>query len=194
MNKLLMAFIMVTIMAAPTIAKSENIQKAIVAGGCFWCVESDFEKLGGVVSAVSGYTGGSLKNPSYHSVSGGGSGHYEAVEISFDQDKISYGEIIDYFLRHIDPLDDGGQFCDRGEQYKTAVFYLYDAQKKAAELSKQKAENELGSKIATMIVPAGEFYRAEEYHQDYYLKNATQYKFYRWNCGRDKKINQIWKK
>lgn len=179
-------------------------EKAIVAGGCFWCVEADFEKVPGVKSVVSGFTGGSLNNPTYDDVTQGGTGHFEAVEIRFDPAKISYDEVMRLFLRSIDPLDAGGQFCDRGDSYRTAIFVSNKAQKASAEIAVAEAEAQLGRSIATPILSAGEFWPADEYHQDYYKssdivltragpkqkKNA--YKFYRDSCGRDARVKAVW--
>lgn len=177
-------------------------EKAIVAGGCFWCVESDFEKVAGVKSVVSGYTGGPKANPTYQDHEG----HYEAVEITFDNSKISYAELIAKFLRSVDVTDAGGQFCDRGPAYRTAIFTTSAAQKAAATSAVAEAEAVLGQKIVTPVVGAKTFWKAEEYHQDYYKssdivltragpkqkKNA--YKFYRSACGRDARIKQLWGK
>jgi peptide-methionine (S)-S-oxide reductase len=179
-------------------------EKAIVAGGCFWCVESDFESVPGVRGVVSGYTGGTLENPTYKQVSAGKSGHYEAVEITFDPSKITYTQIIHLFFRSVNPTDPGGQFCDRGDSYRTAIFYLNEAQKTAAEAEKADAKAALGKKIVTPILPAVRFYPAEGYHQDYYKgtkivltrfgprKQSTAYGLYRQACGRDKRVLELW--
>ncbi|MGB3279346.1 MAG: peptide-methionine (S)-S-oxide reductase MsrA [Pseudorhodobacter sp.] len=181
-------------------------EKAIVAGGCFWCVESDFESVPGVKSVVSGYTGGKTANPTYKQVGKGGTGHYEAVEIRFDNSKISYAQILDLFFRSVDPTDAGGQFCDRGDSYRTAVFPLNAAQTSVAKAAKAAAAKALGRKIVTPIVAAGRFYKAEAYHQDYYKGSnivitrrgpktqASAYAFYRKACGRDAKVKQLWGK
>lgn len=179
-------------------------EKLIVAGGCFWCVESDFESVDGVKSAVSGYTGGSLANPTYKDVSKKGSGHYEAVEIRFDDKKVSRDQLLHMFFRSVDPTDAGGQFCDRGEPYRTAIFYKNNAQKAAAEAAKAQAEADLGRSIVTSILPAKEFYKAEKAHQDYYKgskivltrfgpkKQSEAYKRYRKACGRDARVQELW--
>lgn len=179
-------------------------EKAIVAGGCFWCVEADFEKVPGVIGAVSGYTGGSEQNPTYKQVSGGRTGHYEAVEITFDNARISYDDILHLFLRSVDPTDAGGQFCDRGKSYRTAIFPLNAAQEEAARRAIAKAGADLGAKIATPVLGAGRFWPAEDYHQDYYKSGdivitragpkskANAYKFYREACGRDQRVRQLW--
>ena len=171
-------------------------QTAIFAGGCFWCTESDFEKLDGVISAASGYIGGQLKNPTYKQVSAGGSGHTEAVEVVFDDQTVSYAELVEYFWKTIDPTDAGGQFCDRGQQYRSEIFYQTEGQRSIAEASKKAlaASGLLASAIATKITAASTFYPAEEYHQDYYLKNSIRYNYYRWGCGRDKRLEELWGK
>ena len=171
-------------------------QTAIFAGGCFWCTESDFEKLDGVISAASGYIGGQLKNPTYKQVSAGGSGHTEAVEVVFDDQAVSYAELVEYFWKTIDPTDAGGQFCDRGQQYRSEIFYQTEGQRSIAEASKKAlaASGLLASAIATKITAASTFYPAEEYHQDYYLKNSIRYNYYRWGCGRDKRLAELWGK
>ena len=175
-----------------------------VAGGCFWCVESDFESVQGVGDVVSGFTGGSVANPTYKQVTRGGTGHYEAVQINFDDAKISTDQILHMFFRSVDVTDAGGQFCDRGESYRTAVFFADDAQRAAAEKAKAAAEAELGQKIVTPILPAGPFYAADAYHQDYYKQSKKiltrfglvskhdAYKRYRKACGRDARVQQLW--
>ena len=175
---------------------SAEEQTAVFAGGCFWCTESDFEKLDGVISAASGYIGGQLKNPTYKQVSGGGSGHTEAVEVVFDDQVVSYAELVEYFWKTIDPTDAGGQFCDRGQQYRSEIFYQTESQRSIAEASKKAlaASGLLASAIATKITAASTFYPAEEYHQDYYLKNSIRYNYYRWGCGRDKRLEELWGK
>lgn len=172
-------------------SKQETI---ILAGGCFWCLESDFDKLTGVLSTISGYIGGHLGNPTYKQVSYGGTGHYEAVKIVFDPEKVSHATLLDYFWRHIDPLDDKGQFCDKGDQYRAAVFVSDENQEKEAITSKKRAEEALGKDIVTQILPAATFYDAEDYHQDYHNKNPVRYKLYRFNCGRDKRVRTVWDK
>ena len=167
--------------------------KAIFAGGCFWCMESDFEKVPGVVSVVSGYTGGHVANPTYDQVSASMTGHREAVEVTYDPGKVTYGQLVDVFWHNIDPLDDTGQFCDRGEQYTAAIFWSGEEQRRIAELSlrnvKQRFRND---RVTTKVLPASAFYRAEGYHQDYYKKNPIRYRFYRANCGRDRRLKKVW--
>lgn len=166
--------------------------RATFAGGCFWCMEPPYDKLGGVFSTTSGYIGGQKKNPTYEEVSAGGTGHAEAVEIVYDPKKVSYEKLLEVFWHNVDPLVKDRQFCDRGNQYRTAIFYHDETQKRLAEASKKVKEKELGKPIVTEIVPAGQFYPAEEYHQDYYVKNPLRYKFYRANCGRDARLEQLW--
>ena len=165
---------------------------ATFAGGCFWCLEPPFDKLAGVKSTTSGYTGGRVKHPTYAQVSAGGTGHAEAVRVVYDPARISYTKLLDVFWHNIDPLTAGAQFCDKGDQYRSAVFYHDPAQRKAAEATKQALAKRFGRPIATEIVPSAPFYAAEDYHQDYYLKNPTKYKFYRWNCGRDQRLEMLW--
>jgi len=174
----------------------ENYETAIFAGGCFWCMESPFEKLDGVVDAISGYTGGSLENPTYEQVSSGSTEHIEAVKVVYDPKVISYEELLDVFWRQIDPTDAEGQFVDRGYQYTSAIFYNIEEERKLAEKS-LKALDESGrydQKIVTPIREAKAFYKAEEYHQDYYIKSEVKYKFYRSRSGRDEFLNKIWDK
>ncbi len=175
-------------------AEPENLKTATFAGGCFWCVESDFEKVDGVVEAVSGYTGGQESDPTYKEVSAGGTDHAEAVQVRYDPVKITYKELLDVFWRQVDPTDAGGQFVDRGSQYRTAIFYHDEEQKRIAEESKAALEKSgrFSKPIVTEIVPLGEFYTAEEYHQDYYDKNPLRYKFYRMGSGRDQFLNRTW--
>ena len=176
--------------------KYEDLSKATFAGGCFWCVESDFEKYDGVVEAISGYAGGQTQNPSYKEVSSGGTGHAEVVQIIYDPQKITYSELLDIFWRHVDPTDPNGQFVDRGSQYRPAIFYHDEEQKRLAEDSKRKLESSgrFDKSIETEIVPIADFYKAEDYHQDYYKKNPLRYKFYRLNSGRDQFLKKAWAK
>jgi peptide-methionine (S)-S-oxide reductase len=175
-------------------AAEEKLNAAIFAGGCFWCVESDFDHVPGVVRTISGYTGGTLKNPTYRAVTAGRSGHYEAVEITFDPKKVSYAKLVEIFWRSVDPTDDGGQFCDRGMSYKTAIFAQSAEQKQQAQASKRnlKKTGPLKQPIVTPILDAKTFYPAEGYHQNYYKTNPVRYKFYRFRCGRDQRIKNLW--
>lgn len=172
--------------------ENARFETAILAGGCFWCMETPFEKLNGVVSVISGYTDGHTKDPTYGNYAQGG--HVEAVEITYDTSKINYKELLDVFWRQIDPTDPGGQFVDRGPQYRSAIFYLNDEQKAVAEKSKKElAESGRFDKpIVTEIKRASAFYPAEEYHQDYYKKNTLKYKFYRYRSGRDQFLDRVW--
>ncbi len=174
--------------------EQSHLKKATFAGGCFWCMEPPFDKLDGVVSTVSGYTGGRTEHPSYEQVSAGGTGHAEAVEIQFDPAKITYARLLDVFWRNIDPTTLNRQFCDIGDQYRTAIFYHDDEQKRLAEESKRALEqpDRLGTKIVTQIVSASAFYPAEDYHQDYSTKNPLRYKYYRFSCGRDQRLEELW--
>lgn len=167
---------------------------AIFAGGCFWCMEPSFDKLDGVISTVSGYTGGQVKNPTYEQVSAGGTGHAEAVRIEYDPGKVTYERLLRLFWRNIDPTTPDRQFCDHGYQYRSAIFYLDEKQKQAAEASRLALEKEkkFPGAIVTEVTAAGPFYPAEEYHQDYYIKNPLRYKYYRFNCGRDKRLKELW--
>jgi peptide-methionine (S)-S-oxide reductase len=169
-----------------------GLQTAIFAGGCFWCMVHPFEVIDGVISTISGYTGGSVANPTYEQVSAGGTGHRESVEVLFDPKKASYETLLDVYWRNIDPFDDKGQFCDKGNQYRSAIFVANDEQKLTAEASKRKLEERFDRPIATEIRYAGTFSRAEGYHQDYYKKNPRRYRFYRFSCGRDARLKQVW--
>ena len=174
----------------------EDARTAVFAGGCFWCTESDFEKVDGVIDAISGYTGGKEVNPTYQQVSAGRTGHVEAVKVVYDPEKITYAELLDVFWRHMDPTDEGGQFVDRGAQYASAIFYADDDERRQAEMSKKDlaASGRFDKPIVTPILPLGPFYPAEEYHQDYYKKSAFNYKRYRSGSGRDQFIEKIWGK
>jgi peptide-methionine (S)-S-oxide reductase len=183
-------------------AMAEDVRTAVVAGGCFWCVESDFESVPGVSEVVSGYTGGTTANPTYKTIKG--SGHYEAVEITYDADVVSYDQLLHAFFRSIDPTDAGGQFCDRGESYRTAIFVSNPAERVSADASKATAQRELGRQIVTPILDAATFHEAEGYHQDYYRgtslvvtrrgvkSQSDAYKFYREGCGRDARVVALW--
>ena len=171
---------------------AKNIRTAVFAGGCFWCMEPPYDKLDGVLETTSGYSGGKVKNPTYEQVSGGGTGHAEVVQVKYDANKISYAQLLDVFWSNVDPFDAGGQFCDRGDQYRSAIFYANDEEKQLAEASKSAAEQKLGKKIVTEIVPAATFYPAERYHQNYYERNPVRYKYYRYRCGRDQRLEEVW--
>ncbi|MDU8910897.1 peptide-methionine (S)-S-oxide reductase MsrA [Aestuariicoccus sp. MJ-SS9] len=187
-------------------AHAGELRHIVVAGGCFWCVEADFEKVKGVTEAVSGYTGGTTENPTYKQVTRGGTGHYEAVRIDYDSGVVTRDELYHLFFRSVDPTDAGGQFCDRGDSYRTAIFVSNPAEKAAATRAKAEAEKALGRKIVTPILEAGLFYKAEAYHQDYYkgtkrvltrfgaIRQADAYKRYRKGCKRDARIEKLWGK
>ena len=166
--------------------------EAVFAGGCFWCTEADFDKMPGVISTTSGYTGGRVANPSYEQVSAGGTGHIEAVKVVYDPSKISYPQLVARFLPTIDVTDGGGQFCDRGESYAPAIFVATPAQRRIAEQTLANAAREVGQEVAVQVLPAARFWPAEQYHQNYYKKNPVRYKFYRWNCGRDQRLEELW--
>lgn len=175
-------------------AAEEKHETAILAGGCFWCMEPPFDKLEGVISTVVGYTGGKTKDPTYEATSSGETGHYEAIKVTYDPSKVSFKEILDVFWRNVDPFDAGGQFCDRGSQYRAAIFYSTEEQRKIAQISKKEAEKLWRQKILTELIPASVFYEAEEYHQEYYIKNPIRYSFFRSTCGRDDRLKEISKK
>jgi peptide-methionine (S)-S-oxide reductase len=178
--------------AAPS-APAAQSASAIFAGGCFWCVEADFEKLPGVIEAESGYTAGPEKNPTYPQVSAGRTGHTEAVRVRYDPARVSYGQLLEHFWRNIDPTVKNGQFCDSGAQYRTGIYYQDAAQRDAAMASKADLERSRRfARIETEVAAAGAFYPAEQYHQDYYKKNPVRYKFYRQNCGRDARLKELW--
>ncbi len=178
---------------APPVTARE-LAVATFAGGCFWCMEHPFDRIDGVVSTTSGYSGGQLENPSYKAVARGGTGHAEAVQIVYDPDKIEYEELLDTFWHNIDPTARDRQFCDAGSQYRSGIFFHTDQQRRLAEESKRKLEGSgrFGVPIATQIEAAGKFWPAEEYHQNYYIKNPVRYKYYRRGCGRDKRLEELW--
>jgi peptide-methionine (S)-S-oxide reductase len=169
-----------------------TLAKATFAGGCFWCMEKPFDELPGVVSTTSGYTGGQTVNPSYRQVSSGKTGHAESVQVVYDPTQVNYEKLLDVFWHNVDPLDPGGQFCDRGNQYRTSIFFYDEQQQKLAEQSKQALEKSGVQPIATEIVSAGDFYPAEDYHQNYYKTNPLKYRFYRASCGRDRRLTEVW--
>ncbi|TWT94644.1 peptide-methionine (S)-S-oxide reductase MsrA [Stieleria varia] len=166
---------------------------ATFAGGCFWCMEPAFDKMPGVISTTSGYTGGRTKNPTYEQVKTGRTGHIESMKIQYNPAEVTYEQLLTLFWHNIDPTQADGQFCDEGNQYRSMIFYHDDEQKKLALASKSTVEQELGQRVHTEIEKAATFYDAEDYHQDYYVKNPTKYKFYRWKCGRDQQLQSVWK-
>ncbi len=167
-------------------------KEAVFAGGCFWCLEGPFDALPGVMETQSGYTGGQTPNPTYEQVSSGTSGHLEAMRVVYDSEQLDFEKLLDVFWRNIDPTDPGGQFCDRGPQYRSAIFFGDEAEEAAARASKARIEESRGFTVATELLPRTAFYAAEEYHQDYYRKNPLRYRFYRQGCGRDQRLKQLW--
>lgn len=192
MRLLTSMFLGLGLLTSPTVLSQASAESgtAILAGGCFWCVESDFDHVKGVTETTSGYIGGKTDNPTYRSH--GKDGHLEAVKIVYDKDSADYRSLLDTFWRTIDVFDDKGQFCDKGNSYRTAVFVANDEERAIAEASKAEAEQELGQEIKTRILDAATFWPAEDYHQDYYEKSSARYNYYRKACGRDKRVKQIW--
>ena len=184
-------FLLFTLFLALPFKAQAAAEKAIFAGGCFWCMEAEFKHEAGVTEVVSGYTGGTVANPTYEEVSSGTTGHVEAVQVTYDTEKTSYQKMLDIFWSNVDPTDDKGQFCDKGSQYRAGIFTDGDAQKKLAEASKKKVEARIGTSIATAIRPATAFYPAEAHHQGYAEKNALHYKMYRIGCGRDRRLEEL---
>lgn len=192
MTMMMWVLSLVALGAAPQ--EEPTLERATFAGGCFWCMEPPYDELEGVVSTTSGYTGGETKNPTYEQVSSGRTGHAEAVEIVYDPKKVSYETLLEVFWKNVDPTDAGGQFCDRGSQYRTGIFYHNETQRELAEASKRELEasGRLSKPVVTPIEAATTFYPAEEYHQDYYQHHPIRYKFYRRGCGRDRVLKKLW--
>lgn len=189
----------VVAMSVPALAQSQdsqdaekNVETAIFAGGCFWCMEPPYDKLDGVLATTSGFSGGEIEDPSYEEVARGNTEHIEVVEIRYNPNKVSYEKLLDVFWKNIDPLDDGGQFCDRGYQYTTAIFVNSEEQREAAEASKRELKGRFDKPIVTPIRDAAPFYAAKDYHQNYYEKRPIRYKFYRSSCGRDARLDELW--
>jgi peptide-methionine (S)-S-oxide reductase len=178
--------------APQTVARADGLAEATFAGGCFWCMEPPYDALEGVKETISGYTGGRTANPTYDEVSKGGTGHAEVVRIVYDPAVISYEALVEVFWKNIDPFAVNRQFCDAGDQYRSAIFYHDSTQQRIAEATKRAHEERFRRPVATQIAPVAAFTRAEEYHQDYYTKNPVRYKFYRWNCGRDARLREVW--
>ena len=178
----------------PADAASKRLSSAVFAGGCFWCVEADFDKVTGVIDTVSGYTGGNVANPTYEQVSHTDTGHYEAVKVTYDPDVVSYDVLVDYFFRHVDPTDPNGQFCDKGDSYRSAVFVGNESERAIAESEVAEIEEAgtLGAPVVTAVLPSDTFWPAEDYHQNYYKKNPLKYRFYRASCGRDGRVEELW--
>lgn len=179
--------------AARTTATGGEVQVATFASGCFWCTESDFDKVAGVVSTTSGYTGGHMPNPSYEQVSRGGTGHVESVEVRYDPSKVTYEQLLDTYWHNVDPFVSRGQFCDFGEHYRPVIFVRGASQRAAAEASRKRMQERFSRRIVVAIEDAGVFYPAEDYHQDFHVKSAVRYNYYRWGCGRDARLADIWK-
>ncbi|AJY49837.1 peptide-methionine (S)-S-oxide reductase MsrA [Halomonas sp. KO116] len=173
-------------------SQDQSSAEATFAGGCFWCMEPPYDDQPGVSATISGYTGGELENPSYEDITRGNTGHAEVVKVEYDSEQISYAQLLEIFWRNIDPFAVDRQFCDVGDQYRSAIFYHDEAQRELAEASKAEMEARFDREIATQIVPATTFWPAEEYHQDYYQKNPVRYKFYRYSCGRDGRLEEVW--
>lgn len=173
---------------------SDGAKTAIFAGGCFWCMEEAFDKVDGVIETTSGYTGGVQPNPTYEQVSAGGTGHAESVRVKYDPARVTYAQLLDAYWHNVDPFDGGGQFCDRGASYRSAIFVMSDEEERQARESKDKVAGQFGRPVATEIVRATPFYPAEDYHQDYHSKNPLRYSFYKWNCGRAQRLEEIWGK
>ena len=175
-------------------AAAAEPETAIFAGGCFWCMEEAYEKVPGVIAAVSGYAGGEVENPTYRQVSSGRTGHYEVVEVEYDPDQVTYEQLLDVFWRNIDPFDTRGQFCDKGSQYLSAVFVASDEERVLAEATKAEVEAEFDMPVATEILPEPVFYTAEDYHQNYYKTTSARYNFYKFGCGRPQRLEELWGK
>jgi peptide-methionine (S)-S-oxide reductase len=193
---LLLLLVILIALPVSVAADDDNTGKAeaIFAGGCFWCMEPPFDKLEGVSATTSGYTGGQVKDPTYEQISAGGTGHYEAIMIEYDPQRVSYDKLLEVFWRNVDPLDAGGQFCDRGDHYRAAIFYGSEQEQMLAQDSKRELEasGRFDKPVVTEILPAQTFYPAEEYHQGYYQKNPIRYRFYRAGCGRDARLRSLW--
>jgi len=192
---ILLVVVFSNVLLEPVVESGEPA-KAYFAGGCFWCMEEAFEKVDGVIAAVSGYMGGTVQNPSYEEVSSGRTGHAESIEVLYDPSKVTYNQLLEAFWRNVDPITPSAQFCDHGTQYRAAIFYQNDQEKRFAEESKQAIEQSkrFTQPIVTQIVMASQFYTAEEYHQDFYKKNPIRYKFYKYNCGRAQRLDELWGK
>jgi peptide-methionine (S)-S-oxide reductase len=191
-NPLLAAALLLA--AAGAAPAAEPLAKATFAGGCFWCMQPPFDKTPGVAATTVGYTGGTKKGPTYEEVSSGGTGHLESIEVTYDPAKVSYERLLDVYWRNVDPFDAAGQFCDKGEQYHSAIFVRTPEERRLAEASKKQVEKRFGRPAATEIRDASEFWSAEAYHQKYYEKSAYKYKFYRFGCGRDRRLQELWGK
>lgn len=183
---------MLAVAAATIPASAQELKTAVFAGGCFWCMEPPFDELDGVVATTSGYTGGHAENPTYKQVTYGDTGHLEAVKVTYDAETIDYATLLEVYWRNIDPFDNFGQFCDKGSSYRAAIFVGDDEEMALAERTKRELEEKLGASFVTRILPRSEFYDAEDYHQDYYLENPIRYKYYRFRCRRDARLDEVW--
>lgn len=192
LSRIALCFLILSGIAHAAAPSRGSTATATFAGGCFWCMEPPYDELEGVISTISGYIGGTKKNPTYEEVVGGTTGHAEAVQVTYEPAKISYEKLLEVFWRNIDPLTPNAQFCDHGSQYRSAVFYHDEAQKKLAEASKKRVQSRFKQPVVTEIVRATVFYPAEDYHQDYYKKNPVRYKLYRYGCGRDQRLQELW--
>ena len=194
-KRLLKYCVYLTLMTTLSTTAADKTATAIFAAGCFWCAENDFEKVPGVIKVTSGYTGGKEVNPTYEQVSNGSTGHFESIQVEYRPDKVSYSQLLDVFWHNVDPTDDKGQFCDKGKQYRSVIFYGNDKEKQLADSSKHAlvASGTFNS-VATLILPASTFYAAEDYHQGYAEKNPVRYHYYRYSCGRDARLKEVWGK
>jgi peptide-methionine (S)-S-oxide reductase len=188
------ALLLVGVSLTTADAFGQERESAVFAGGCFWCMEEAFDKVPGVLATTSGYTGGSVENPGYEQVSGGGTGHYEAVQVEYDATKVSYAELLEAFWRNVDPFDARGQFCDKGSQYLSAVFVANEDERQLAESTKAEVAERFDMPVVTEVLPEQAFYAAEDYHQNFYQTNAARYKFYKFGCGRAQRLEEIWGK
>ena len=186
------ALVSVFVLLVAVAARASDVATATFAGGCFWCMQPPFDATPGVVSTTVGYTGGRVDHPTYEQVSAGGTGHAESIQVVFDPGKVTYRQLLDVFWRNVDPTTRDRQFCDVGHQYRTAIFFHDDDQRREAEASRDAVAKRLGQPVVTEIVPAGTFYPAEDYHQEYYRKNPVRYRFYRYTCGRDRRLAEVW--
>jgi peptide-methionine (S)-S-oxide reductase len=182
----------VMMLAGGSAARAQELKSAVFAGGCFWCMEEAFDHVAGVTETTSGYTGGTVRNPTYEQVTADNTGHFEAVRVRYDPSRVTYAQLLEAFWRNVDPFDADGQFCDQGSSYRSAIFTATPEEEKAARESKEAIAKRLSQPVATEILPAKEFYPAEGYHQDYYEKNPVRYKFYKWNCGRAQRLESVW--
>ena len=186
------AALLLAVSAGLTSSAAAETESAVFAGGCFWCMEEAFDAVPGVVATTSGYTGGHVENPTYRQVTGGDTGHFEAVKVDYDPSQVGFDELLQTFWRNIDPFDPRGQFCDKGSSYRSAVFVATDAEREGAEATKADVGERFQMEVATEILPEQAFYPAEDYHQNYYQTNPAQYKYYKWGCGRAQRLEEIW--